>query len=194
MEEERQAFRFELGLMEEGVDHIKNVIAAQQSHARNASLIQPVKLSEVCDMSLTMLGNEPESSQIEIDNSVADDLVVESDRHRILDILVNLLVNAKEAIQENGGGPGLITIAARPLEDGGSVAVTVSDTGAGFAKESQLQLFAHGFTTKRYGHGFGLHSAANQAAALGGSLSLESEGIGRGAVATLTLPRGVPSV
>jgi signal transduction histidine kinase len=64
----------------------------------------------------------------------------------------------------------------------------VVDTGVGIAPEVQERLFSHGFTTRRDGHGFGLHSSALAAALLGGTLTLRSEGPGKGATATLEVP------
>jgi nitrogen fixation/metabolism regulation signal transduction histidine kinase len=71
--------------------------------------------------------------------------------------------------------------------------VEVIDNGVGVAPENLTRIFAHGFTTRREGHGFGLHSGALAARELGGSLTVISEGTGKGAEFTLLLPRkGIP--
>jgi len=64
----------------------------------------------------------------------------------------------------------------------------VSDNGMGIAPEHLTRIFSHGFTTKKEGHGFGLHSAANAAKEMGGFLSATSKGVGRGAIFVLDLP------
>ena len=64
----------------------------------------------------------------------------------------------------------------------------VSDNGAGIAPENLARLFRYGFTTREQGHGFGLHTSAIAANELGGRLSAESAGEGRGAAFTLDLP------
>jgi len=64
----------------------------------------------------------------------------------------------------------------------------VTDNGVGIEAGSLPKLFAHGFTTRSDGHGFGLHSAANAAGEMGGRLSAASDGPGCGATFTLELP------
>ena len=54
------------------------------------------------------------------------------------------------------------------------------------------RIFTLGFTTRKDGHGFGLHSAALAAAEMGGSLVAESDGLGQGATFTLELPMAEP--
>ncbi|MBN1866622.1 histidine kinase, partial [Candidatus Sumerlaeota bacterium] len=56
------------------------------------------------------------------------------------------------------------------------------------AKENLARVFTHGFTTKKHGHGFGLHSGANAAKEMGGSLTAYSDGVGKGARFVLDLP------
>ncbi len=68
------------------------------------------------------------------------------------------------------------------------VRIEVRDTGVGLEREQLTRIFAHGYTTKRNGHGFGLHSGALAAKQLGGSLWAESEGHGCGAAFILDLP------
>ena len=65
------------------------------------------------------------------------------------------------------------------------------DNGAGIAPENLTKIFTYGFTTKKEGHGFGLHSAANAAKEMGGSLTASSAGPGQGATFTLELPKNV---
>jgi len=58
----------------------------------------------------------------------------------------------------------------------------------GISAENLTRIFGHGFTTRKDGHGFGLHSGALTARELGGSLTVKSDGPGRGAMFTLELP------
>jgi two-component system NtrC family sensor kinase len=62
----------------------------------------------------------------------------------------------------------------------------------GIAAENLKRIFAHGFTTRKNGHGFGLHSGALAAKELGGSLRAQSVGPGQGASFVLELPAGGP--
>jgi signal transduction histidine kinase len=68
------------------------------------------------------------------------------------------------------------------------VSITVADNGVGIAPGNLTRIFNHGFTTKKDGHGFGLHSGANAAKEMGGTLTARSEGLGKGAELTLELP------
>ena len=70
----------------------------------------------------------------------------------------------------------------------GNVSITVRDNGVGIAPENLTRIFGHGFTTKKDGHGFGLHSGALAAKQMNGSLSVYSDGLGKGASFTLELP------
>jgi signal transduction histidine kinase len=108
------------------------------------------------------------------------------DKHRVLQILVNLIRNAKHACEESDCAEKIVTVRVATSRLG--VQVTVIDNGVGIAPENLTRIFNHGFTTKKEGHGFGLHSGAMTARELGGELSVESSGSGRGAVFTLDLP------
>ena len=62
------------------------------------------------------------------------------------------------------------------------------DNGIGIPPENLTRIFNHGFTTRKDGHGFGLHSGALAAKEMGGSLTVHSGGTGQGAAFTLELP------
>jgi C4-dicarboxylate-specific signal transduction histidine kinase len=108
------------------------------------------------------------------------------DKHKVLQILINLISNAKYALDEVPEGERHLSV--RMVAEGKWVRIQVTDDGMGIAPELREKLFAHGFTTRKDGHGFGLHASALAAQLLGGRLKLESDGPGKGAVATLELP------
>src|SRR5439155_25160090 len=112
------------------------------------------------------------------------DVTVE--KHKALQILVNLIRNAKHACDESGRTDKRLTV--RVANGEGRVKVSVIDNGIGIPKENLTRVFGHGFTTKKDGHGFGLHSGALAARELGGQLTAHSEGPGHGATFTLELP------
>ena len=109
------------------------------------------------------------------------------DRHKLLQILTNLLTNAKQAIVESGVAEPALRIEVRRGNDG-FVEVSVSDNGVGIDAENLRRIFRHGFTTKPDGHGFGLHASANMAQQMDGFLTVQSEGSGKGARFTLRFP------
>ena len=108
----------------------------------------------------------------------------------MLQVLVNLLRNARDSLVESSPDQRQLTVR---IKHGGSlgdrkIVIEVIDNGVGIAKENLTRIFSHGFTTKKQGHGFGLHSSANVAKEMGGSLTASSDGPGRGAIFTLQLP------
>jgi len=111
---------------------------------------------------------------------------IEVDKHRVLQILVNVIRNAKYACAESSNSEKRVTVQIRSTD--AAIVIAVIDTGVGIAKENLERIFNHGFTTRAEGHGFGLHSAALAAKEIGGSLVAHSAGVGRGATFTLTLP------
>jgi len=111
---------------------------------------------------------------------------VNVDKHKVLQILINLLSNAKQAL--DGVPEGRRNLWVKLAAEGQVARIQVADDGVGIAPETAGSLFTHGFTTRKDGHGFGLHSSALAAQMLKGRLTLESKGLGQGAVATLELP------
>jgi signal transduction histidine kinase len=128
--------------------------------------------------------------RIHVERKVEDVGIVPLDRHRVLQILTNLLANAKHAVKQGGCQKPRITIGmARVATPAGErLRLRVEDNGVGIPPENLQQIFAFGFSTRPDGQGVGLHGAVNQAREMGGDLTAESAGPGLGAAFTLTLP------
>jgi C4-dicarboxylate-specific signal transduction histidine kinase len=109
------------------------------------------------------------------------------DKHKVLQILINLVHNAKYALDESRDRDKRLTVGIS-INGGNLIKVTVADNGVGILPENLTRIFSHGFTTRKRGHGFGLHSGANAAKEMGGQLSVHSDGVGKGATFTLELP------
>ena len=116
---------------------------------------------------------------------------VMTQKQKVLQILVNLIRNADQACDESGHTENRVTLRVGRSQNG--VSISVSDNGVGIPAENLTRIFAHGFTTKKDGHGFGLHGAALTARELGGSLMVRSDGVGHGATFVLELPLEQPS-
>jgi C4-dicarboxylate-specific signal transduction histidine kinase len=112
------------------------------------------------------------------------------DQHKVLQVLINLVANAREAVMVRPAGKREITVSVGIISSaaGDRLRYQVTDNGMGIAPEHLTRIFSHGFTTKKDGHGFGLHSAANAAKEMDGSLSAISNGVGHGAIFSLDLP------
>ncbi|MDQ8202613.1 ATP-binding protein [Pelagicoccus sp. SDUM812003] len=178
----------EVNIMGQDVDHVKRIISAQQSHAKTQSLTQEFDLVETCETALTILGRDPNAQRLEINSELPERLIVVNDKHRVLEIVLNLISNALDAIREQSPDLGVLTLSYQRDEANNRLSLMIQDNGIGIAPENIDRLFSHGFTTKQLGHGFGLHSCANTARVLGGYISIRSDGIGKGATAILTLP------
>ncbi|WP_052519084.1 ATP-binding protein [Archangium violaceum] len=185
--QDKEAVLAELQALCDGVDHIRVVVGMQQQYARFSGVVEEVSLPELIDGAVRLQSASFGKAGIELRREYAAVPPVWVDRHKLLQILLNLLSNARHAVKESGRPDGCLTIrvvSATP----GRMCIIVADNGVGIAPEHVPLLFTHGFTTKKDGHGFGLHTSALAAEELGGALSCESAGRGQGATFTLELP------
>ncbi|HEX8915148.1 MAG TPA: HAMP domain-containing sensor histidine kinase, partial [Humisphaera sp.] len=198
---EQEAVRAELAHLARGLDHIKGIVASQQKFAKARAVLEPVPLAELVEDAarINQLGDGVPGGGVEFVRDFRCEPTVTTDRHKVMQILVNLLKNAREAVAAGPGPARRITVGiARAADDGaggggaGGFDVTVTDTGVGIAADRLGRLFQHGYTTRKDGHGFGLHAAAIDARNLGGSLSARSDGVGLGATFTLRVVSAKP--
>ena len=97
---------------------------------------------------------------IDVRREYADVPPIEVDRHKLLQILLNLLSNARHALVDSGTPEKRLTIRVAPDPEEKLLRIEVEDNGVGIPREHLTRLFAQGFTTKQSGHGFGLHISA----------------------------------
>jgi signal transduction histidine kinase len=169
------------------VEHIKRVVAMQNAYARAKSVVEPTRIGTLLDEALELGCPSTKRGSITLNRTCTWELetaLLGIDRHRVLQILVNLISNARDAVSARERRE--ITLAAR--RDGKSLVLEVSDSGVGIAPELLSKIFSAGYTSKANGHGYGLHSSAIAATALGGELEVASEGTGMGATFTLMVP------
>ena len=170
------------------IDHIKDILGAQQSFARQSGVIQDICLETVVEEAITINAASLERHTVEVRKDFSDaSVILTTEKAKVLQILTNLISNAKQAIEANEDATEkTILITTSYVDDW--CEVHVIDTGVGISSDVMPQLFRHGFTTRKAGHGFGLHSCALAAQELGGSLSAQSDGRGQGATFVLRLP------
>lgn len=169
------------------IEHIKEIVATQQSSTRVLGLLETLSLAGLVEDSLRMIGVSLEEHNIRLVRDYHAIPPVTLDKHKTLQILINLLRNAQHACDVSRDPVKQITIRITPKEDE-HVAIEVEDNGIGIAPENLTRIFSYGFTTRKDGHGFGLHAGALAAKQMGGSLSVHSAGPGKGARFTLNLP------
>ncbi|HET7624090.1 MAG TPA: two-component regulator propeller domain-containing protein [Verrucomicrobiae bacterium] len=186
LDAEKGAVLNEIAALARNVDHIKSVVAMQQTHARVGGVSEIVNLRELIEdaISLHKLGYERHGITLTRDFAEIPPIIL--DRHKVLQIVVNLLQNAKHACTESGRRDREVVVRIGPVT-AGKIKVEVRDNGVGISPQNLTRIFSHGFTTRKTGHGFGLHSGALAAKEMDGSLTAQSEGPGKGAIFILEL-------
>ena len=186
LEDEQVSAQTEIRKLTEHVNHVKVVVAMQQSFAGVSGLEEPVCLFKMFADAETLLSNSIFRHEIELSLEFEELPILMLERQRVLQVIVNLLKNAKDALtmgrMENRQ---LIVRAGRQNE---WLKIEIEDNGVGIAQDDLTKIFSHGFTTKEEGHGFGLHSCANAIQEMGGNLTVKSDGLGKGATFTITVP------
>jgi C4-dicarboxylate-specific signal transduction histidine kinase len=187
---DQQQILTELVTLQKNIEHIKDIVAMQQSYAKLGGLTETVHVSELVEDALRLNEGALNRHGVTLQREFSPVGTIVIDKHKVLQVLVNLIRNAKYACDASGRPEKLLTVKVVP--GGRGVQITVADNGVGIAPEHMVRIFHHGFTTKKEGHGFGLHSGALIAKELGGELRVQSEGTDRGASFTLDLPSQPP--
>jgi two-component system sensor kinase FixL len=185
--QEHERMLEEMQRLSRNMEHIKAVVTLQQEHARFRSQEEPMPVAELLDDALRLHATSFERLGIRIQREYAELPPVRVDRHKLLQILVNLVSNARHALMESERKEKRLSLRVRGGAEG-RLLIEVSDNGVGISPEHLPRLFVHGFTTKKDGHGFGLHASALAAEEMGGRLSCDSGGRGQGATFTIELP------
>jgi PAS domain S-box-containing protein len=177
----------ELQELSSNIGHIKEIVAMQQSYAQVAGVAERVQVSELVEDALRMNTGALIRHNVQVVRDYASNTPeITVDKHKVLQILVNLMRNAKYACDDAGNADKRITLSI--ASDAAHVRISVVDNGIGIPHENLTRIFNHGFTTRKTGHGFGLHSGSLTAKELGGALLVQSDGVGKGARFTLELP------
>jgi len=182
---ERERLLAELQRLCSSVDHIKNVIVMQQSYAGAGGLLEVASIVDIVEDALRIQEGSMVRHAVQVRRDYAPVDATLLDRTRLMQILVNLLKNARQAMDEVEG-ESCLDVGVR--HEAGCIVVTLRDNGCGISPQDLHSIFSRGFTTKPDGHGFGLHSCSIAAQEMGGSLTVSSDGPGMGATFVLRLP------
>lgn len=189
---DRESICREISSLSKHVDHIKDIVRAQQSYAGSFGVIESCEPHQLFEDALSFVSDSVARHNIRLIKDFEPMPPVELEKARLIQMLVNLIKNAKESVLMCENSEPSITLRLRPL-DGDRVRFEVSDTGTGISPDQLTRIFTQGFTTKAHGHGFGLHASANLAKEMGGTLSVQSDGVGLGATFSIDLPRTAAS-
>jgi PAS domain S-box-containing protein len=184
---EKNSMLKEADALKQHIEHIKNIVAMQQSYAKVAGVTELVNVVDLAEYALRLNWGSLERHNVQVVRNFDSNLPeVTMDKHKVLQILVNLIRNAKRACDESGKQEKLLNITLSHNSD--HLKISISDNGIGIPAENLTRIFSHGFTTMQGGHGFGLHSGALAAKEMDGALTVYSDGLGKGAAFTLELP------
>ncbi len=184
---EQEALLNEARSLVQNVEHIKEIVSVQQGYAKALGVAETVRATELVEDALRMNASALARHDVQLSRQYDPNVpAITVERHKVLQVLVNLIRNAEYACDESGRPDKRLTV--KVANGGGMVRIMVSDNGVGIPAENLTRIFNHGFTTRKNGHGFGLHSGALAAKEMGGALLAESGGPGQGATFTLELP------
>jgi PAS domain S-box-containing protein len=170
------------------IDHIKEIITMQQNYARVLGVVESLPVVDLVEDALRLNAGAMERHRVKVVREYFEVPPILVDKHKVLQILVNLIRNAKYALDDRGLTDKRMVLQVG-LGGNDFVRISVIDNGIGIPPENLKRVFEHGFTTRKEGHGFGLHNGALVAKELGGTLTAHSDGLGKGATFVLELPR-----
>ncbi|MBF0443305.1 MAG: hypothetical protein HQK54_15465 [Oligoflexales bacterium] len=190
MDDVREKSKKEVESIKKCVEHIKHIVAMQQSLATGTKQRENVKPADVIRQSISINEQAFERHEVKLETELSYDGIIVTDQLLVVQILINLLSNAKYAMKNNEPGSKHLDVKLKEV-DADHISITVSDTGCGISPENLENIGKFGFTTREGGKGLGLHMSYIHATELGGKLTAHSDGPGKGATFTLELPKGL---
>jgi NO-binding membrane sensor protein with MHYT domain/two-component sensor histidine kinase len=184
---ENAMIKRELSRLISNIEHVKEIVATQQSLSIMPHMEQETCIDELLDEAILMSDMNYERTKIVIQKKYEKVSPVYANKVKVVQILINLIRNAKHSLLESKEQNKVLILKTSVINNK-LISIQVADNGVGIPAENMQKIFTHGFTTKRNGHGFGLHASAIACKEMGGSLKAYSEGVGRGAVFTLEIP------
>lgn len=186
LETDHKRFREQMTRLLAGVRMMRDTIMMQQDYAKNAGIYEQIQLKDVVEDMLIMQTMELTKRRIQLTRAYVEAPSIKVHRHKLANVLTNLLKNALDALKMNEPDDRRIWVGIQPTPNG--MEIYVRDNGLGISQENLDKVFRYGFTTKDTGKGFGLHSCAVAMSEMGGSLTAESKGLGKGATFRCILP------
>ncbi len=191
VEKEMELFKSEAMLLKEKIELIKSIVDTQKIYtlAPVRQFYEPINLINTVEDVLKIESINLSKNDIQIKRKYHhdDNLEINADKHKVLNILLNLIKNAIDALSANDPANREIIIS---IDSGGTNTchINIADNGEGIVQENLQRIFQFGFTTKENGHGFGLHTCANFMSEMEGRIEAKSDGTGTGATFCLCFP------
>lgn len=187
LERENKAILGEMLSLSKHINHIVEIVNFQQLYSKSTGVVESVSINELIHMAIKINENSLKKYKIQLQYEEAELPGMIFDRHKVIQIINNLISNAIDAVLETDNDEKQIAIIVE-ISNGTSVIIRVADNGIGIKHKYLTKIFNHGFTTKKNGHGFGLHSCSLFAKEMKGSLNVYSKGMNQGALFELVLP------
>ena len=184
--QEQEDILVEIASLCQNVEHIKEIVSMQQNYAKVSGVSEVLKPTDLVEDALRMNAAALARHDVSVVRDYQDSAPIAIEKQKVLQILINLIRNAKYACDESGRADKQLKM--HVSHETGKFQIAVIDNGIGIPPENLTRIFAHGFTTRANGHGFGLHRSALAAREMGGFLRVHSDGVGKGATFTLDLP------
>lgn len=190
IEEEHKGIAQEMTELTKNINHISEIVDAQQSYASAEKFVLPSDIQVLVDDALRISEGILLSTDVQVRKECDSIPLCMIDKAKVVHILVNLISNAVHAMNQVSEGQRILTLRTQLVEQQSThtLRISISDTGNGIAKENITRIFAHGYTTRSGANGFGLHSSATSALEMDGTLTAHSEGLGKGARFVLEFP------
>ncbi|WP_133135291.1 MHYT domain-containing protein [Legionella rowbothamii] len=182
----------ELEEMTKNITLIKSIINTQQTAVKKEPFEQIISLNELIDESLLLSGTYL-NKEIRVIKEYGDIKPIVIDQTKLFQILNNIISNGKDALAESANTPKILTIKTELITKD-KIKIQISDNGVGISNSNLSQIFIFGFTTKKSGHGFGLHASAVAVNELGGEIQVSSEGEEQGSTFTIYLPNSKATI
>lgn len=190
LSQQNENVRNSVALLRKDLGNVSQIISKQQSHAKFTGLVENLLYAECIEDVLSLRSFEIDRFKVIVQKFYQTGITLSTDRHKLLQIIINLISNAVQAMQQNTGSR-VLTLRLQRI--GERILFSVQDNGIGISEEEMQQIFRYGYTTKKTGHGFGLHSCSLDAKLMGGQLSCSSDGRNKGATFVLDLPTVLPT-
>lgn len=187
LSKEHQLMLRETESLQERVEHIKEIVCMQQTYGRISGVPEILSAEQLMEDALKLNAETLSRNDIQVEREYETVPLIATDKHKVLQILLNLMTNATYACLESDEQDKRVVLRINSASPD-KIRFVVEDNGMGIAAENLTRIFQHGFTTRKTGHGFGLHSGALAARDLDGSLTGHSDGSERGAIFYLELP------